>query len=100
MNSLAEMGVPAGPFTPQYVPSLEGIVTLFSRFITAASLWVHLVAINTFAATRTFLQGMTLPLLGRARLFGDARSSAQQPWVMGPQHHTQDWWWDGSPAVP
>lgn len=59
--------VPAvGGFTPQFIPSLEGIVTLFSRFVTAASLWVHLVAINTFAATRTFLEG-AYPPAGKLR---------------------------------
>ena len=47
----------AGGFRPQFFPSLEGIATLFSRVTTAASLWVHLLAINLFAARSAYLEG-------------------------------------------
>ena len=47
----------AGGFRPQFFPSLEGIATLFSRATTAASLWVHLLAINLFAARSAYLEG-------------------------------------------
>ena len=47
----------AGGFQPQFVPSLAGIMTLFSRTATAASLWLHLVAGNLFAARAVFLEG-------------------------------------------
>jgi len=54
----------AGKFNPQFVPKLEGIQFLFSQTITAASLWVHLLSINLFAARTAYLQGTlhTLPL--------------------------------------
>jgi hypothetical protein len=42
---------------PQFFPSLDGISQLFSRSITAASLWVHLVCINLFTARHVFLDG-------------------------------------------
>ena len=45
----------AGGFNPQFFPKLDGIMSLFSRVVTAASLWVHLLAINLFSA-RTILQ--------------------------------------------
>ena len=44
-----------GGFSPQFFPKLEGIMSLFSRGVTAASLWVHLLAINLFSA-RTILR--------------------------------------------
>ena len=47
----------AGGFKPQFVPQLSGIVTLFSRSATAASLWLHLVAGNLFAARSLFIEG-------------------------------------------
>jgi hypothetical protein len=46
-----------GGFNPQFFPSLAGIVTLFSRVATAASLWVHILAINAFAAREIYLDG-------------------------------------------
>jgi hypothetical protein len=46
-----------GGFNPQFFPSLSGIVTLFSRVATAASLWVHILAINLFAAREIYLDG-------------------------------------------
>ncbi len=54
----------AGKFNPQFFPKLEGIQFLFSQMITAASLWVHLLSINLFAARTAYLQGRlyTLPL--------------------------------------
>ena len=39
------------------MPSLAGICTLFSRWLTAASLWVHLLAVNLFAARELYLEG-------------------------------------------
>jgi hypothetical protein len=47
----------AGGFNPQFMPSLDGICTLFSRWLTAASLWVHLLAVNLFAAREMYLEG-------------------------------------------
>ena len=47
----------AGGFNPQFMPSLAGICTLFSRWGTAASLWVHLLAVNLFAAREMYLEG-------------------------------------------
>ncbi|KAK9818332.1 hypothetical protein WJX72_010722 [[Myrmecia] bisecta] len=47
-----------GGFKVQFLPTLEGIMLLFSRLTTAASLWVHLLAINLFAARTAFLQGL------------------------------------------
>lgn len=47
----------AGGFNPQFMPSLGGICTLFSRWLTAASLWVHLLAVNLFAAREMYLEG-------------------------------------------
>lgn len=46
-----------GGYNPQFMPSLPGICTLFSRWRTAASLWVHLLAVNLFAARDLYLQG-------------------------------------------
>ena len=51
------LACPAGGFSPQFMPSLEGICTLFSRWLTAASLWVHLLAANLFAAREMYLEG-------------------------------------------
>lgn len=48
----------SGGFNPQFFPSLQGIGQLFSRLITAASLWVHLLAINLFAARAVYIDGM------------------------------------------
>ena len=39
---------------------------LFSRVVTAASLWVHLLAINLYAARTAYLQGATALLSGLA----------------------------------
>ena len=36
-------------------------MTLFSRVATAASLWVHIIAINLFAAREMFLDGEKKP---------------------------------------
>ncbi|KAL0018452.1 hypothetical protein WJX77_012398 [Trebouxia sp. C0004] len=47
-----------GKFNPQFFPKLEGIQFLFSQTVTAASLWVHLLAINLFAARTAYLQGL------------------------------------------
>lgn len=45
-------------FNPQFFPELRGIMALFSRVPTAASLWVHLLAINLFAARKSYLEGL------------------------------------------
>jgi len=50
-----------GGFRPQFLPSLAGISILFSRVVTAASLWVHILAINLFAARAAYLQGEAGP---------------------------------------
>ena len=42
---------------PQFFPSLDGIVKLFSRPATAASLWIHLLCINLFAARWAYFDG-------------------------------------------
>lgn len=44
-------------WSPQFFPKLDGIMTLFSRVPTAASLWVHLLAINVSAAREIYLDG-------------------------------------------
>ena len=46
-----------GSFNPQFFPKLSGIATLFSRLTTAASLWVHVLCINIFAAHSILLKG-------------------------------------------
>jgi len=46
-----------GGFNPQFFPKVAGIATLFSRLTTAASLWVHLLCINLFAAHSILKQG-------------------------------------------
>jgi len=59
-GSLAE-GLAGGGFNPQFFPALAGVAELFSRPATAASVWVHLLVINLFAArsiwARKFLRG-------------------------------------------
>ena len=40
------------------MPQLGGIMTLFSRVKTAASLWLHLQAGNLFAAKTVYLEGV------------------------------------------
>lgn len=47
----------AGKFSPQFFPKLVGIQLLFSKTITAASLWVHLLSINLFTARTAYVQG-------------------------------------------
>jgi hypothetical protein len=59
-----------GGFRPQFMPSIHGIAVLFSRFITAASLWVHLLAINLFAARSVLLEGTVLPSMHLLRVCG------------------------------
>lgn len=46
-----------GGFNPQFFPKISGIVALFSRIPTAASLWVHLVAVDLFAARAVYFDG-------------------------------------------
>ncbi|CAL5227858.1 g10892 [Coccomyxa viridis] len=48
----------SGGFNPQFFPKLEGIMSLFSRGVTAASLWVHLLAINLFSARTILREGL------------------------------------------
>ena len=59
-GSLAE-GLAGGRFNPQFFPALAGVAELFSRPATAASVWVHLLVINLFAArsiwARKFVRG-------------------------------------------
>eukprot|EP00891_Asterochloris_glomerata_P007487 jgi/Astpho2/7487/e_gw1.00114.155.1_t len=55
---MLQLMMPGSGFRPQFFPSLEGIATLFSRVTTAASLWVHLLAINLFAARSAYLEGL------------------------------------------
>lgn len=59
-GSLRE-GLAGGGFNPQFFPALAGVAELFSRPATAASVWVHLLVINLFAArsiwARKFLRG-------------------------------------------
>jgi len=54
------MNCNAGGFNPQFIPRLEGIMSLFSRVVTAASLWVHLLAINLFSARTILREGASL----------------------------------------
>jgi hypothetical protein len=57
MPGSLEAGLRAGGFNPQFFPQLSGIQTLFARGATAASLWVHLLAANAFAARHVYLDG-------------------------------------------
>ena len=41
----------------QFVPELDGVVSLFSRAATAASLYVHLLCINLFTARWLMFDG-------------------------------------------
>ena len=50
-------GSNAGKFSPQFFPKLVGIQLLFSKTVTAASLWVHLLSINLFTARTAYVQG-------------------------------------------
>lgn len=52
-------GFSAG-FNPQFFPNINGIATLFSRTITAASLWVHILCINVFAANTLMWNGIDM----------------------------------------
>jgi hypothetical protein len=63
-----------GGFNPQFFPKLSGIAALFSRTLTAASLWLHLLAVNLFAARTAYLEG---GCMGRRR---GGRSSEQGGW--------------------
>ena len=49
-----------GRLQVQWIPQLAGIQQLFSRAPTAASLWVHLLAINMFAARWIMFDGARL----------------------------------------
>ena len=44
--------------TPQFFPSLRGIMALLSRRATAASAWVHLLTINAFSGRHIYLDGL------------------------------------------
>ena len=49
----------SGGFKPQFFPTLSGIAHLFSRCeITASSMWLHLLAMNLFAAVQICLDGL------------------------------------------
>jgi hypothetical protein len=50
-------GLAGGKFNPQFFPRLAGVAALFARPVTAASLWVHLLAVNVFAARAELLEG-------------------------------------------
>lgn len=45
-------------FNPQFFPTITGIATLFSRTATTASLWVHLLCVNIFAAHTLLWKGV------------------------------------------
>jgi Domain of unknown function (DUF4281) len=62
---------------PQWIPKLAGISQLFSRHATAASLWVHLLAINMFAARWIMFDGAQLPAYSRTH-FGCAELSDER----------------------
>jgi hypothetical protein len=42
---------------PQFFPTLAGIQSLLSRRATAASAWVHLLAVNAFLGRHVYLEG-------------------------------------------
>ena len=48
----------AGGFKPQFFPQLQGIMQLFQKPATAASLVVHLLAINLYLGRNIFLEGV------------------------------------------
>lgn len=52
-------GFSAG-FNPQFFPNIKGIATLFSRVTTTASLWVHMLCINIFAAHTLMWKGINM----------------------------------------
>ena len=45
-----------GGFRPQFFPSVNGVSRLFAREMTAASLWVHILAVNVASARWMWLQ--------------------------------------------
>ena len=51
------MTCPAGGFKPQFFPQLDGIMQLFQRPATAASLLLHIYAINLFLGRTICLEG-------------------------------------------
>ncbi|QDZ17660.1 hypothetical protein HOP50_01g01670 [Chloropicon primus] len=54
-----EAGLTSKRFNPQFFPTLPGIAHLFSRCeITASSMWLHLLAVNLFAAVQICLDGI------------------------------------------
>lgn len=54
-----EAGLSGKGFSPQFFPTLSGIAHLFSRCdVTASSMWLHLLAVNTFAAVQVCLDGL------------------------------------------
>lgn len=59
-----------GGFNPQFFPELQGIIQLFSRSMTAASLWVHLLAVNLFAARTVYKQGPSASFKVRLAIVG------------------------------
>ena len=57
-GSLKE-GLSSG-FNPQFFPNITGIATLFSRTATTASLWIHVLCINVFAAHTLMWKGIDM----------------------------------------
>lgn len=57
-GSLKE-GLSSG-FNPQFFPTITGIATLFSRTATTASLWVHVLCVNIFAAHTLLWKGVRI----------------------------------------
>lgn len=48
----------SGGFNPQFIPRLEGIMTLFSRLGVAASWVLHILCINLFASRWCLMEGL------------------------------------------
>ncbi|KAK9806537.1 hypothetical protein WJX73_008503 [Symbiochloris irregularis] len=48
----------SGGFKLQFLPSLQGISSLFSRATTAASLWLHLICINMFMGRSIYMEAL------------------------------------------
>ena len=57
MPGSLEAGISDG-FNPQYFPKLDGIMTLLSRRVTAASAWLHLMCINFFVGKHATIRAL------------------------------------------
>ena len=81
MPGSLEQGLANG-FNPQFLPRLDGIMTLLSRRATTASAWVHIACINLFVARFAALDAVAIANGGRLHriaMEGDAALSPASP---------------------